>query len=208
MVIPPVLTLPKSALRAEPVSLSQRLRSGTELAHKDVERRLGLPGSIADLTDYRRCLLRFYELYRPLETQFERFGDWTDLGLDVPNGALSTRLAADLRALGVSVPEVGDGAAASLPALRTFAQALGACYVIEGSALGSQFMMPQLQKTLGEGMSGADSFFRGRGAETGAFWKGFRAGLDWYGETHPEQTVCVVESAIATFEAIGLWMQP
>jgi heme oxygenase len=79
---------------------------------------------------------------------------------------------------------------------------------MEGSALGSQYMLPQLQKTLGEQMTGADSFFRGRGVGTGAFWKEFRTALDRYGDAHPAQTSSVVAGAIATFEAVGLWMQP
>ncbi len=206
MVMPPVLTLRQ--LPHESVPLSQMLRAGTELAHKDVERRLALPGSITGLADYRRCLLRFYQLYRPLEITFERFSEWTAIGMEAPSRGLSTRLAADLRALAVPLADVRDAPAASLPALQTFAQALGACYVMEGSALGSQFMLPQLQKMLGDEMSGADSFFRGRGAGTGAFWKGFRAALDRYGDAHPEQTRRVIDGAIAMFEAVGSWMQP
>ncbi len=128
--------------------------------------------------------------------------------MEAPSRGLSTRLAADLRALAVPLADVRDAPAASLPALQTFAQALGACYVMEGSALGSQFMLPQLQKMLGDEMSGADSFFRGRGAGTGAFWKGFRAALDRYGDAHPEQTRRVIDGAIAMFEAVGSWMQP
>jgi heme oxygenase len=109
---------------------------------------------------------------------------------------LSLGLAADLQALSVSVPEVACAPVTSLPPLSEFAGALSACYVLEGSALGSQFMLPVLKKTLGDAMAGTDCFFRGRGAETVAFWKKFRAALDLYGETHPEQ------------KAVGPWMRP
>ncbi len=206
--MPPLPTLPEPSPKAVHSPLSQMLRVGSEAAHKDVERRLALPASIANLADYRRCLLRFCQLYRPMETRFKHLLDWTDIGLPSPSCALSSRLAADLSALGVSSADMQDAPPSSLPPLHTFDQALGACYVIEGSALGSQFMLPQLQKTLGDQMYGADSFFRGRGPGTGAFWKEFRAALDRYGDRHPEQISSVVDSAIATFEAIGIWMQP
>jgi len=207
MVLPPIPSLVEFASESVPRPLSLVLRSDTEPAHKDVERRLGLPGSIQCLADYRDCLLSFYQLYRPLETEFQQFSGWSIIGLDPPNCSLSTRLAADLGALGVAVAEVRDAPPTSLPPLRDFAGALGACYVIEGSALGSQFMLPQLKKTLGNDMTGADAFFRGRGMETGAFWKSFRAALDLYGEAHPDQVSNVVSGAIDTFMAIGLWMQ-
>ena len=188
--------------------LSQVLRARTELAHKKVEDRLGLPESIHSLSEYRACLQRFYQLYRPIESQIQRMSGWSPAGLDPSAICLSVRLAADLQALAVSVPDIPCAPASSLPLLEDIASALGACYVLEGSALGSQFMLPHLQQTLGKAMTGADSFFRGRGAETGAFWKRFREGLDRYGESHPEQVPAVVSGANATFEAIGLWMRP
>jgi hypothetical protein len=85
MVMPRVPALMEVLDKNVPRPLSQVLRADTELAHKDVERRLGLPGSIADLPDYCRCLLRFYQLYHPLEAQFERFPDWAAIGLDPPS---------------------------------------------------------------------------------------------------------------------------
>jgi heme oxygenase len=199
-----------SEVPTEPFSrpLSLILRVSTELAHKEVELRLGLPGSILSLSDYQACLVCFYQLYTPIELHFQCFSEWSALGLDPLACSTSVRLAADLQALNVFVPEITVAPATSLPRLLSFANALGACYVIEGSALGSQFILPKLQQVLGEGMTGADSFFRGRGSGTAAFWKHFRAALDLYGETHPEQVPSVVAGAICTFKAIGRWMRP
>ncbi len=209
---PPIVIRPSLALREFPgrsirPTLSMVLRTATEAAHKDVERRLALPDSIHSLRDYENCLRSFYQLYRPLEAQFLKFSDWTSIGLD-PNSTLSARLAADLEALGISAFEVLDAPPAALPQLSNFSRALGACYVLEGSALGSQFMLPQLQQTLGNAMTEADSFFCGRGTETGAFWKRFRTTLDLYGESYPEKVDDVVCGSLATFSAIGFWMQP
>lgn len=208
MVTPSLPVLSEVPTEAFSRPLSQILRVSTELAHKEVELRLALPGSILSLSDYQACLVGFYQIYTPMELQFQRFSEWSALGLDPLGCSISVRLVADLQALNVFVPGITYAPEISLPGLLYFANALGACYVIEGSALGSQFMLPQLQQVLGEGMTGADSFFRGRGSETAAFWKQFRAALDLYGETHPEQVPSVVAGAISTFKAIGLWMRP
>jgi heme oxygenase len=208
MVTMPIACSSGSHHEAVPLRLSQLLRASTEQVHKSIEIRLALPGSIRSLPDYRACLVGFYQLYRPMELLLLRFPEWTVIGLDHSACSLSARLAADLHALNVSVPDISCAQACALPCLQDFANALGACYVMEGSALGAQFMLPQLQKVLGNQMTGADTFFRGRSTETAAFWKTFRSMLDLYGDLHPGQTASVVSGAIATFEAIGLWMQP
>ena len=141
------------------------------------------------------------------EFQFQYFSEWSALGLDPPGYSRSVRLTADLQELNMVAPGITCAPPISLPRLPYLANALGACYVIEGSALGSQLMLPQLQQVLGEGIIGADSFFRGRGSDTAVFWKQFRAALDFYGETHPKQVPSVVAGAISTFKAIGLWMR-
>lgn len=192
--------------------LSQILRASTERAHKEVELRLGMPESIVSVCDYLDCLLRFYQLYRPMESEFDRFSDWAELGL-VPaalesSAVFSSWLASDLRVLGLAIADIADAPASSLPPLNSFASALGARYVVEGSALGGQYMLPQLKRTLGDAMAGADTFFQGRGYGTGAFWRSFRAALDLYGDRHPEQIAQVVTSAVATFQAVGIWMRP
>ncbi len=83
MVMRSIPVLPEFATEVVSRSLSQVLREGTELAHKELELRLGLPGSIRPLSHYRACLLRFYDLYEPLETDFQRFPEWASIGLDV-----------------------------------------------------------------------------------------------------------------------------
>lgn len=208
IVTPSLPVLSEVPTEASSPPLSQMLRVSTELEHKRVEVRLALPGCILSLSDYQACLLRFYQLYRPMEIEFQHFSEWAALGFDPSGCSTSFRLAADLQALNVFVPGITSAPASSLPPLPGFANALGACYVIEGSALGAQFMLPQLKQVLGERMTGADSFFLGRGSETAAFWKKFREALDLYGDSHPDQVPSVIAGAIATFEAIGLWMRP
>jgi heme oxygenase len=188
--------------------LSARLSTETANAHSEVERRLRLPDSISSLAQYKDLLIRFYQLYRPLESLFQGFSEWLAIGMDGPEGVFSKRLAADLDVLGVDVGGILDAPEYFLPPLPTFSSALGALYVIEGSALGSQVILPGLQSVLGAQIAGADTFFQGRGQLTRLFWRQFRDALDRYGILHPEQSAIVIQCAGATFSAIGEWIAP
>ena len=170
-----------------------------------MERKIGLPGSITTLANYIKCLKRFYGLYRPLEVSLALFDDWPIFGITLPDCSQARRLSCDLDALGVRRPS--DAPPSSVPALLDFAHALGALYVIEGSTLGAQFILPRLAEVLGQKIAGADAFFRGYGEHTRTNWTQFRSLLDQYGEIHPANSSSVIEGANLTFQAIGNWMQ-
>ncbi len=189
-------------------SLAAQLRDRTAPLHCEVERRLDLPGCITNLMDYQACLQRFYKLYEPLEKSLSRFSDWPAIGVELPELLQAARLAADLEHLGVSDFRLELAPEASLPVLPDFPHALGALYVMAGSTLGSQVILRHLITVLGSEISGADAFFRGHGASTGARWSRFRTSLDGYGEAEPGNGPQVIEGAKATFRAIGAWMRP
>jgi heme oxygenase len=190
------------------VPLSVQLREATSTLHLEVERTLGLPGAIRDLAGYMRCLCRFYRLYQPLEVVLGSFGSWPAAGIEIDACAQSPRLAADLRALGMEPAALEAAPHERLPRLPDFSHALGALYVLEGSTLGAQFILPQLVAQMGTSLGGATSFFLAHGAQTAACWKHFREALDRYGVQFPEGRNGVVEGAQSTFAAIGSWMQP
>jgi heme oxygenase len=190
--------------------LSQQLRLATQSLHQEVELALGLPQAIQSLADYILCLHRFYHFYRALETSFASFTVWEDAGFALPDYLRADRIAFDLETLGDhprQVPQTSPPGPASLPLLPHFECALGALYVVEGSSLGSQYILRHLSGVLGSQIDGADSFFRGRGAQTGAHWKQFCCLLDTYGAHHPDAAPLLIEGAAATFRSIGRWMQ-
>jgi heme oxygenase len=187
--------------------LSVQLREATTSLHLEVERALGLPDAIKDLGGYARCLRQFYRLYQPLEVVLGSFNNWQAAGIDIDACAQAGRLAADLRVLGVEPTTLEAAPRQSMPRLPDFAQALGALYVLEGSTLGAQFILPRLADQLGDSLDGATSFFSGHGARTRVCWKHFREALDRYGVQFPESRGDVVEGAQSTFAAIGSWMQ-
>jgi heme oxygenase len=200
--------MPQAASRATVnLPLSMQLREATASLHDEIERKLDFPGSISNLELYRLCLSRFYSLYGPIEALFARFSDWSGVGIVLREHNQSTRLAHDLAALRVPLDDLTDAPLRSLPNLPGFAHALGGLYVLEGSTLGAQYILPRLKLALGVQIIGADLFFSGNGPQSGTCWKQFRAALDRYGETHPDDTEFVIDGARSTFTAVGNWMQ-
>jgi heme oxygenase len=193
-----------TAVIANPLSL--RLKAETSEAHRRVESRLGLPESISNIAGYRDCLTAFYRLYHPLEKALAQFQGWSGLGIELAARTHAPRLRADLTALGVDVVQLSDAPASVLPRLSSFAHAVGALYVLEGSTLGSQIILRHLRGVLGEEIAGADSFFAGHGQQTGTLWNSFRTSLDAYGWEYPESIPNVIEGAVSTFTAVGDWM--
>jgi heme oxygenase len=125
----------------------QTRRDHHELDHHPVLQRLMEPALNRD--GYAAVL---HSLYRPqlfMEASVE--AGYTELGLDY-QPRLSSRsgaLTRDLKALGHTVPDGGDGA--TLPAQST-GFLMGQQYVLEGARKGSIVVARQLRKTLGRGV--------------------------------------------------------
>jgi heme oxygenase len=164
------------------------LRTQTACLHKQIEVQLGLPFAIQTLDDYRAWLSRFLGLYGPLEQTLAAFTEWRDHGLSLPNH--SFRLGADLGAIGVDPAGVLQAPPALVPRLTTFAQALGAVYVLEGSEI-----------------TGATRFFGG-GAATDQTWQSFKTALDGFGHAFPGLRSDVISGAEGVFRAISAWFVP
>jgi len=180
--------------------LSGRLRTETAAAHRAVEAAAGLPGRIETVADYTACLTRFFRLFAPLEDAIGGFAGWAELGIDLAARRRTPALLADLAALGCAPPAP---AATKLPG---FAAALGALYVLEGSALGGKILAAAFERQLGPAIAGATGFFGGQGLQTGEMWREFRAALDFYGEKNPAAQAAVIAGAEQIFGqfAIGL----
>jgi heme oxygenase len=191
---------------AEPERLSARLRRETATLHHQAETQLNLPDAIQDLQDYAACLASFRRIYRPLETKLLLYDEWRPLNLLLEDRLHTPRLTLDLAALGRLPLDEADAPEEALPHLPTFAHALGSLYVLEGSKLGSQFILSHLDKVLGLQIFGASAFFTGHGSETGQYWQSFKESLDRYGSAHPDEVQSAIEGAAATFAAIGEWM--
>jgi heme oxygenase (biliverdin-IX-beta and delta-forming) len=188
-------------------SLSLLLREETAQLHRYAEQKLGFPDSITNLTEYESCLERFYRLYRPLEIDLASFHQWSTIGIELPEREHAHRLACDLKALGKSPLLLASAPTVSLPLLPDFPYALGALYVLEGSTLGSQFILRHLTNLLGDKIDAAHSFFLGYGEQTNNRWREFRGSLDLFGVENQEGIPLVVLGAKRTFKAVADWIQ-
>lgn len=91
----------------------------------------------------------------------------------------------------------------------SLACAVGALYVIEGSALGGQVITPRLQRDLGLEPGRGASYFHGFGAQTGGMWREFRhwAGASIGADAAARGQACraagqTFDALIATFEPL------
>jgi len=188
--------------------LSARLRSQTALLHDQAATILGLPGAIQTLDHYRDCLDRFLGFYTPLERSLATFVEWYAHGFTLPSPSHSCCLAADLAVLGTNGPGGSPAPPALLPHLPTFAHALGALYVVEGSTLGGRVILRDVERRLGQQITGATRFFGGGGMAAGPVWQQFRTALDGFGDDRPRLCDDVVTGAQRTFRAILAWFIP
>lgn len=212
--MPPSRIAPHAPVRAgnsqfgSPPSIHERLRQGTSLAHRDLERRLDLTGPALSASRYRRVLQAFYGFYEPLET---RLRGAVTLALAAPPFELRARaelLARDLAALGMTSAEVARLPRCSeLPEIASPAHLGGCLYVLEGASLGGQVIVRALAHRLDTPAGFATEFFVGDGARTGPRWKRVLAWLEQLAQRDAIDRDAIVDAARATFEVLAHWLQ-
>lgn len=182
-----------------PDSILAALRSATREAHAELDAQLALTDSLTRLR-YATFLRASLAVVAPIEA---RIACW--LGLPADGFCRATALRADLEALGDSADRSSRSSgpiffADDVPSISSFAEAMGAAYVVEGSALGGVVLARAIEKRLG-----ADCprrYLALRGAETGARWREFVHALEQWGAHAPAHgRVMACESARATFAA-------
>lgn len=179
---------------ANSASLLGTLRDGTREAHARLDGRLGIES--AALTNDERGLARYAAFLRgsasavvPLERALEA---WLP-----PSDGVRRRdaLGADLAALGHALPD-----AAAMPELSSRADAYGAAYVMEGSALGGAVLARRVGEALGA--EAPRSYLSLRGDRTGPHWRSFTEALDaWGSDATDAERERALATARATFEA-------
>lgn len=140
-----------------------------------------------DLETYKLLLLQNYLAYRETETEIQKF-------LPHYEGKKHEQLKQDLEQLGIfeGIP----------PKNNTFvchsrAEALGAAYVVEGSALGGMVLAKNLSKCKGLNQISRHFFFNGS-KDNLEDWKAFKAELEKYSFSLVEEKEAI-EKAKDTF---------
>lgn len=186
--------------------LMARLKSETSAEHEALEEALPLMGPLCTLEQYRTYLERMYGFLKPLETAVWSYSEWALGGLDSEVRTKVPALRADLEALRVDCDALPSPT--GLRALtRTFADAMGVAYVLEGATLGGQIIARQLKRRLGiDGDHGA-RFLLVYGTDVGRRWNEFRAfGESWGSRVDERELDVAVDAARLTFAAIHAWL--
>lgn len=172
------------------------LREATAERHAAIEAVLGLrqPFGKAHYTRVLQGFAAFLSEWEPLMVQVlpARWQDWF---------AGTRRLdlvREDLAQLGASWLPV----AADMPGLATLPAALGSLYVLEGSALGGQFIAAQARRQLGLTPESGAAYFHGCGTATMPRWRAFLDRLAVEIDGAPAGRAQAVRAANATFDAL------
>lgn len=179
--------------------LLEELKTQTRQQHAHLEKLNGLPATRAD---YVALLERFYGFVAPWEERLRQCVAEDDiLRKDREKTAwleadlAHFKLDANRRA---ALPQCDD-----LPDTNSRAAILGACYVLEGSTLGGQYIARHLQENLGVKAGEGDRYFRSYGADVGVRWQAFRGEL--MANSSPAADAEIIKAAQATFEKLGAW---
>lgn len=180
-------------------SLREELRAATRSIHHRLHRHPGLSAAARgeiSLRDYRRLLMRLYGFHRAFEDAHASAGQRLRLFVE----ARAEFIALDLAALGTMRADVSRLPLCEFRQPSNEAAALGALYVVAGSALGGALIAQALAPIVGE----ARRFFLG-GPSRRDHWSILLTRMETL--TREPQRVSAVEAAVETFQIFENWMQ-
>lgn len=166
-----VITLLHSSIQSS-VELREALRLQTKALHHQLDQHPLLSQLMARklaLEDYIHCLQALYLFLVPQEREIERFMFMHPISASYQYRRKVTSLRKDLSYLRQNI-EV-DFSAPCL-AIESIADLVGVLYCVEGSMLGGQFIVRQLQRSLPE-VKNAMNYFFGYGEKTHQYWSEF-----------------------------------
>jgi len=187
------------------MSYLSSLRIATADSHRFLDDHLRMTESSVSRERYVGFLRATLSVVQAAEPSLSKFG----LGSDVRRQDL---LQKDLRALNAA-PPTHRVCVTSLN-IETLAEAYGAAYVIEGSALGGVVLSAHLSRVLPV-EAHAFAYLRIYGGETKARWRAFCASLEsWSERASPGDRECATNAALQVFREYanafrleGLWGQ-
>lgn len=186
-----------------------RLKDETRVQHIAIEgNALMKKVFAADVTmkDHVVLLKQYYRFVQPLEQRAFACAGWDDTIWSFPPRPHAGLLEDDLRAVGEMAPVLTGEVDSYLPPVRTFAEALGCVYVLEGAAHGAAFLSKRLQERLKLTPERGLSYYNRYGKNLGAFWNEFRGVLDEV-STDEQKAIQIIESARQTFEQLDSWLK-
>jgi heme oxygenase len=171
------------------------LKETTRDAHLRLERRLDIKNRFSNLSSYREHIAQLLAFHAAAEHAWARW--LTPVLSDFPARRKVHLLERDLIAIGgVAIPAVS-----AVPDLVDSASALGGFYVLEGATLGTQHLLPMVQRSLClSGAQGA-SYLASYGAEVGDMWRRFGASVTAHCQSASACDRAIIGAQV-TFQAI------
>ncbi|ASZ14208.1 biliverdin-producing heme oxygenase [Chitinophaga pendula] len=183
-------------------SFSDHIKEFTKKEHQELEKELVIQiKSIRNIDEYIQLLGLFYHYYTPIEQLLEK---WLANDERIPDYAQRRKSAAilnDINACGYTLPVIGHSP--PIPAIDSFAAAIGAAYVMEGSTLGGTIIAKMISTQLDIPATKGFSFFNGYGDATRAMWERFRAYLNALATTTEQENAAA--TARNTFVNFKIW---
>jgi heme oxygenase len=178
------------------------LKERTAPSHQALEQRMvALIRQIRSGKDYAQFLKLMYGYYAAVEDRIAKFVN-NKPPRDFRKRRKADRLLNDITQF--STQEAMD-LCDQLPAVHSYASALGAMYVLEGSVLGGRIIAQMIRDQLDSQESPGFSFFLGYGEDTGAMWQSFKEDLEQpFNDDEREE---IVQAANDTFLRFKQWIE-
>ena len=181
------------------LSILSRLKAETADIHRQVESILNIRDPALSRDEYRKILISFFKIYRPLEYRFVEHALQLSPDFNLQFRLKTHLIRTDLIDLGYTHAQLDKIADANVfIEVNSLPTIIGALYVVEGATLGGQFICRSLRQNLIL-CNEAHRFFSGYEEKTGHMWKEFcRLATQ---STCPDDFAGVLHSAKLTFEA-------
>lgn len=189
----------------ETLTFPDHIKTYTKLEHASLEKHLtGIIKGIKSTEQYIDLLRMFYGFYQALEHVMEQYLT-QDLIPDIEQRRKADALLHDMEDLGCDSRQPPLQVTVNTPVIDSYAAALGAAYVLEGSTLGGVIIAKMIKTQLpyipdGKGFS----FFTCYGVDAQNMWKKFRTYL--LALTRKQDQDLAAETARQTFLTFKAWI--
>lgn len=187
------------------LTFPDHIKTYTRLEHASLEKHLiGIIKGIRTREQYIDLLRMFHGFYQALEVDMEQYLTPEHIP-DIMQRRKADALLQDIRDLGWEDRQQPVHVEVDTPVINSYARALGAAYVLEGSTLGGVIIAKMIKTQLPDIYDGKGfSFFTCYGEAAPDMWKKFRTYL--LALTNKEDQDIAAETARQTFLTFKAWI--